>query len=459
MRVRLMSIKARSSEDGLSLIEVIVAMMIFAMLVVGIGYALINVLQMTRDSQARETAISLASSELDAVRAIGDPLAITDDDYTRTVGSNTYTISRTAKWVDPEGEVATCGTGGSTLKYKSVSVEVSWAGMRTGAGTVKTDTALVPSTRINDPTKGTILVSVIDGAGLGVEGVAFTAVSSGGSLDTTKTNSDGCSFIFGVEPGDYTVTLSGSGYIDVNQMTSPSFQSTVEAGSSAKFSFQYDKQGTYQVNYASNDLDAVRPRIPNDLTTTFYNASGVYTMNVPTSGLAGSVNLYPAKSGYEVVAGSYVPPSESGTACESVDPMSWAPDTTKDPATVGTRAPTAFTTPGGIADVTPVPMGIVNVKGNKYKAYLTAVSQTSNPVPGQPVCGISTKYTFGYSFSTSSDSTLKIALPFGTWQLYESNMSTTLGSHVGVSDISLVTPGLMVGTDGTFVLDPRGVTP
>ena len=139
MRKLLKALNARSNDDGLSLIEVLVAMMIFSMLVVGIGYSLINILQMTRDNQARETATSLASAELDQVRAVGDPFAIGNNSHTTTVGNNTYTITRNAAWVTPGGNVGTCGTTGGPLQYKSISVSVSWASMMEGASAVYTD--------------------------------------------------------------------------------------------------------------------------------------------------------------------------------------------------------------------------------------------------------------------------------------------------------------------------------
>ncbi len=473
MRKLLKIMKVRPSDDGLSLIEVLVAMFIFSMLVVGIGYSLLNILKMTHDSQARETAISLASSELDAVRAIGDPFKVgSPGARTVTVGTNTYTITRTAKWASPDGSVDTCGTGDQPLQYKTVSVTVSWGSMGSGP-VVQTDTALVPTSRINNPTLGTILVSVQDEAGLGVAGVTFTAKSSAGSLDTTPTNADGCAFLLGVDPGDYTVKLTSSNYMDITQSANPALVRTVEAGSSGKFSFQYDKRGIYKMSYASNDTDSTRPRIPNNLTTTFFNTNGRYvTDGVAMSSLQGSINLYPAQTGYEIVAGSYVPVSGvdpvtgiPSPSCESVDPAAWAEDSSQTPATIGTRAPTAYAPPGGTSAVTPVPMGVLTVKGNNGDGYLFAVSQTVTPLAGQPACDVATLYSFGYIFSSSSTTTQKVALPFGSWRLYVSNDSgspSSLPGHnhsVTPASITLLTPGQMVGTDDVFVLDPRGVTP
>lgn len=458
MRTRWQTMRARPAEDGLSLIEMIAAMMIFAMLVVGIGFALINILQMTKDSQSRETAISIASAELDAVRAIGDPFQVFDvPSRTETVGTNDYTVSRTAVWVTPDGDVDTCGAGGAPLQYKTVSVSVSWNGMRDGAQSVKTDTALVPTSRINDPSKGTILVSVKNEAGLGNGGVTLTATETTTleSIVTTPTNSDGCSFLLGVPPGEYAVKLTSSGHIDINQDKEPQIVKEVEAGSSAQFSFQYDQQGTYVMDYASNDLVGDAPKIPSNMDTTFFNANGRYYPSVSVSNLQGTVVLYPAASGYEVVAGHFIPASPSGTSCESVDPNAWA-DTTASPPVEGIRAPTTFTVPGGLADAVPIPMGVATVEGNPSYPYITAVSQPLTLLTGQPGCDEEMKYSFAGKFKQSNVKT-KIALPFGTWKLYASNYSNTLGSEIDASKIELVTPGVQDGN--AFALDPRGVTP
>lgn len=455
MRTRTQSASTRSPEDGLSLIEVLVALMIFAMLVVGIAYSLTMMLQMTRDNQARETATSLASAELDAVRAIGDPFNVLNDVRTETVGNNTYTISRKTSWVTPGGSVDTCGTGGGPLQYKSVSVAITWAGMLDDDNKVRTDTALVPATRINDPSKGTILVSVLDAYGLGNPGISFTATSASGSLATTATNANGCSFILKVPPGDYTVTLNNSLHIDLNQQSAPAITLKVDAGASAQFAFQYDEQGRYPLAYASNNASGALPKIPTNLDTSFFNTNGYVTKWVPESG---SVDLYPARTGYEVVAGNFVPSSGAGVPyCSVVDPEAWDADTTTN--AVGTRAATAFAEPGQTAATVGVPMGILSVSGTSGGRYLHAVSQDTAPLPGQPECDIEMKYSFGRILSGSDT---KIALPFGSWKLYTSNSSSSWPSsgHTAVAEsrIDLVTPG-SVDSAGLLTLDPRGVTP
>lgn len=441
-------------DHGLSLIEVMAAMIILGILAVSVAYALTSMLQMTRDSQARETAVNLASAELDAVRAIGDPFAVVDASRTQTVGTNTYTIVRKTGWVDADGLVDTCGTGGSSLRYKNVSVQVSWNGMREGASPVYTDTAVVPGERINDPSKGTILVSVKDSQGLGYAGVTFTAKSSSVTLTTTPTNADGCSYLLAVPPGDYTVTLTKSNHKGIDQESFPKIVRTVEAGTAARYLFQYDEQGSYDFRYASNESSPL-PKLPANLQATFFNTTGQHTLDVSAdNNLLSTAKLYPAPTGYEVVAGTYVPYTEEGQSCEAVDPASWAPDETQTPPVEGIRATTAYADPGGsTATRIEVPMGVLTVSGLWGTNYLHAVSSSTTLINGQPACDVNMTYYY-----TGLNSTQKIALPFGTWQLYTSSSKNGTKFAVSASRISLITPG-QLESSGRFALDPRGVTP
>ncbi|MCH3110243.1 prepilin-type N-terminal cleavage/methylation domain-containing protein, partial [Listeria monocytogenes] len=52
---------SRTSESGVSMIEVIVAMMIFAIISVGVSYSLLSAFTITNDSRSRAVATNLAA--------------------------------------------------------------------------------------------------------------------------------------------------------------------------------------------------------------------------------------------------------------------------------------------------------------------------------------------------------------------------------------------------------------
>lgn len=442
------------AEGGLSLVEVMVAMLIFAIIAIGIGYALISTLTIARDNKSREVGSHLAAAEIDRVRALGDPFAVRDGTKSVSVTSTeTFTVETTAAWATPTGNVDTCGTAGGPLQYKRVTVKVTWPGMWNEDNPVLTDTLLAPSKRINDPLKGTILVSISDAFGRGKSGVTFTVTPSTGIGAVVPTDSDGCSFILQAPPGNYTIALTNSGMVDAKtQSANPSDTKTVVAGSSTSYDFTYDARARYKMNYASNIPGATRPLIPTNLDYTFMNTYGIYYKKATLAGSNYTVDLHPFDIGYQVVAGKYV---ETLPACTSVDPESWAPDTRVSPALTATRLTAIPTSPGGNEDID-IPMGGVTVKGGGGQRFLTAVSQPTVLLPGQPSCSSAMTYDFGSVIPTSGSSNITVALPFGTWKLYTRSSATGALTLLNTGNVSLTTSGSAVNSStGEFALDPR----
>jgi prepilin-type N-terminal cleavage/methylation domain-containing protein len=104
-------------DDGFTIIEVMVAMMIFAIIFLGVAYSTVTTLRMTADTKSREVAANLAAAEIDAVRAIGDPFRVQTTSYTQTVDGIEYSVKRKTGWVSASGTTDGCGSGTGTLQY------------------------------------------------------------------------------------------------------------------------------------------------------------------------------------------------------------------------------------------------------------------------------------------------------------------------------------------------------
>ncbi len=164
-------------DAGLSLLEVVIAMFVFAIVSIAVVHSLTSVLTVTRDSRNREIASNLASQEIDLARDAANIFGLFTDDRTVALNGENFTVVRTTQW---ENSTATstdpCGQGGGLLRFKKVNITVTWEHMRPGSEPVFANTVISPSTRINNPQMGTILVSVLDAAGNGVQGVTVSAV-------------------------------------------------------------------------------------------------------------------------------------------------------------------------------------------------------------------------------------------------------------------------------------------
>jgi prepilin-type N-terminal cleavage/methylation domain-containing protein len=491
-----------SSEAGFSLIEVMVALFIFALISTGTAYTVLTVLQLDRDSRARHVAVNLAAQEIDLARDAGDLLTLVDVVRpAQLVGGNNFYVTVTTAWVSATGTDDACGTTGGTLLTKRINVEVRWDNQRAGSSPVRADTVITPNSHLNSPDRGTILVRVLGVSGAGVSGVGITAVPSSvahgasGSASAT-TDAQGCAFLPRLTPGNYDVTASAAGHIDSKaQAASPVVTVALVAGYSAGAAFSYDRASTFTLTYApativpaptvpeptvpaptvpaptapAPTVPAATVYLPRNLHTSFVPADGgVILTELVATGTGTGTNttrerttaLFPFSSGYEVIAGRYVAATSTGTApttpvvsCLSPDPAAWAPVVEAGVTLSGTRVKVA--SGPGQSDAKAVPMGILTVTGLTSGANLTAESTTAAAATGDPGCAQATTYNFGAVPTTST-----IALPFGSWTLH-SGSTTVPASAITLASRGVVSAsGGSGGSGATVTLDPRvGPTP
>lgn len=456
-------VEARTSERGLSLIEVIIAMMVFAMIATGIGYTMLASLSLTKDSSARQQAANLAAQEIDLTRSIDNLFNLLDKVTTTTINGRTFTITRTSRWVSDPDVDQRCGIGGGILRYKRVNVTVGWSDMTSTAATVRADTLIDPGVRINDPDLGTVLISVTDSGGNPVAGASVN-VSPASPANGAKpldaqpaaTDAQGCTYALKVDPGNYDVTVTKSGYIDVTQNSAPTTLVSVEKSSASAAMTTLDLGGNFPLNYTSNYTGGPI-EVPNNLDVSFLSTYGPSVVTDQPN----SVTRFPFPAGYEILAGVYNDPTNPTKFCKAVDPREWMAGVTSGVNYLdGVRQPAVATLPGGTAATTNVGMGVVGVKipnrssGSKW--YVRAVSQSTGPSgTANPGCGITLTYTFGrYDEGDTPDFTL----PYGSWTFY------TTTSSSGSSPQAIPTSGMHFHTNGQFsgnvvTLDPRAVAP
>lgn len=455
------------NDDGIGIVEVIVALMIFAVIALGMGFSLISMTRLTGESTTRETATNLAAAEIDRVQSLADPSTVVSGTQPPvTIDGVTYTVKRSVGWVPASGNAGRCGTGGGNLLYKRVNVTVTWPGMYLSRP-VRADTALAPSTRINDPDAGTIIVAITGAAdGIGTPGVTVTITpdSGGGGSPIAAaipaTDSDGCTFALKVDPGKYSITISKTGHVSADNQTAGTqkLAQTVTAGSTLPLNFQYDLAATLTPKYAANSTR--NPSIASNMPIHFVGGSANKAEPTPV----GSEKLFPKTNGYLGITGAFL-------TCAAVNPDNWTANATKQDAV---SSPTVAAAPGASANL-PVAMGVVNVTIPNVNSFITAVQSASAATDGDPGCA--GPDTAGYRFSNTGttaftkNTVVPIALPYGKWTIYT---GTSVGAQTtlvptanlsvveGVVAIDTATNGLVTGlvAGGTVAgsvvtLDPR----
>jgi prepilin-type N-terminal cleavage/methylation domain-containing protein len=446
----------RGDDTGLTLIELVVAMMVFALLSIGVAYTMLASLGATQDARGRQVAANLAAQEIDLVRAIDDVFKLVDSTREITVDGVPYTLARTTSWVDSSGAGDNgCTTNGGALQYKRVNVEVSWRGM-TGDTPVRADTLVAPSDKINDPTKGTILVRVYNRVGAGQSGIAVSAAAASpanGAVTPAagvQTDAQGCAYLRLVMPGNYTVKVQSTGYIDANQSAAPTALVGVAAGGSSSVGFEYDASASVTIGLASNQPTGT-VRTPTNMAITMASTHGIAPVQASSfskSGRSWTLPRYPFSSGYELIAGTYVAPTEASAGCASVDPNAWPVGSVAEVPIVGVRTGPVAVSPGGSVTVG-LPMGIVEVKTTSVEYVNALATRASAPADsGDPGCSSHPDLTF--TGTLAKNSTYYYALPFGSWSLKSG--STILGTTADVT-VTVLSGGS--ASAGVLTFDPR----
>lgn len=452
---------AGASDAGITLAEVLVAMLVFGLISTGFIATSITVISVTRDSRSREVAANLAAEEIDLARDTEDLFALLDGDRSVEMNGDRFHVRRTTSWVtNPDQEFSCGGAGGvggaagGQLRYKRVNVEVTWDNMRDGARAVRSDTVINPAARINDPTLGTIIVSVLNGAGTGAQNIQV-ATSPSLSVAIKPTDAQGCTYILKVPPRSYTVSVSKSGFVDATQAASSSQTVSVVAGQSTTVGFQYDQAATYTARLASTAPAGMALRLPSGMKTTFTNTYGIFNRdaNAGAGTLTPRFTLHPFAQGYQAYAGT----------CDAADPMQWPEEAVPGGTLRGERLPAVAANPGGSATID-VPMALVAITGGSGGSFLKAVSQTPQNVrspenpQGVPTCATPETLTFG---NVLGSGTTVIALPYGTWKLFRGTTAGTQNTVAAAATLSFPAPVVpersSVTPDGTVTLDPRVV--
>ncbi|KQO63647.1 type IV pilus modification PilV family protein [Curtobacterium sp. Leaf261] len=450
-------------ERGFTLVEVIIAMTLFALIVAGALAGIATVMRITSDNTGRSAAVNLASSAIDSARveAASNITGMSGSTTSTPVDGRSYKVVRTLAWQYTNGTSNQCSASSTgtaaQLLFLHIHITVTWNGMGSAAP-VKQNTIFAPASKINDPTLGTVLVSVqsITGSG-GVGNITATiapATGAGYSSNTAValaaqppvTNADGCSIATKVTPGTYFVTLTppGGQYRDENLVASPVKTIVVGAGQSSGASFNYDPAVDVKMNYATNATSTTM--LPTNLTTSFVSSYGA----VKLTGTPTDQWVTPISSGYVVYPGSFdsnvknADGSTNTNSCLSTDPTMW-------PRAADGRVGKTPSPSVGIGNTTAnVPMGLVTVTISKSDTILTATTATA--ANGDPGCVVGQTMNFTRAATNGSGGSVDVtlALPYGTWSV--TSQKNAASNPVNVTPKTLL--GVLLNT-GSVTLDPR----
>jgi prepilin-type N-terminal cleavage/methylation domain-containing protein len=413
-------------QDGYSLVELMVAVTVFALVFAAVSLGIGRALEVSRNNRNRSAGAYLAARQLEEVRSMAfDEVALgrTTCVYSSPgPGCNVpspYTVTQDVQWTSPGSTTTSCNvpTGaGASLAYKRVTVTVTWDDMG-GVAPVTSQTLLTPPSGTFDPNDGHVLVQVFDrdAAPLAGQTVSLTGPESA----SQPTTSEGCVFFAYLDPGTYTVTLNTAGYVG-RQGDQPLTRTvSVTATQISTLQLDYDRAATLGIGLTT-PTGSPTAAVPSPIALTVANSNlTVGTKSFPEastgSGATRTVTpLFPFASGYQVWAGD----------CADADPALYPG---------GSRGPAVASNPGATTAGTAA-LGAVDVTVRRN--LLTGALESGATVRGIHAVGTgcSAGETLTSATLTDSNGQLRLALPYGTWTI---GATRTVG---GITRTGIITP-------------------
>ena len=269
-------------ESGLSLIELVIAISVFALLAGSIAAVAGSGLGLARNNRDRSIAANLASEDIDAVNQTAFATLLAGEGAettkTRTVGGVQYTVKRDVSWQSATSgtNICTYSAGGRPRAGSSVSrTTVTWPAMRTPAPAAVATTTVSPPVGLSPSANmGTVPVTVRDSAGNPVAGITVAATNGGSNIYSDDTDSNGCAFLL-VSPSTYTVSLATANYVDRQGNASPSVVFSISSGSNVPITFDYDHPGSLVLSARPPPTAHCRPNgLPTTVAYQFFQPSG-----------------------------------------------------------------------------------------------------------------------------------------------------------------------------------------
>ena len=390
-----MSARPQPAEDGFTIMEVVVATVIFALAATVLAGLFAKTLGLAQSNTQRTTAANLATTQMEklrAMRALDIPASTTT---AVTVGGTTYQVNQTAIFGTPNG-TACNGTG--AISSKRITVLVTWPNMG-NVQPVRSDTIRTLGTGTDDlsDSTGAVAVSVQNAAGTGTNGITVTLKTAPGGVvvGTQTAGADGCAVFAGLAVGNYTASANTVGYVNLDgtQATTSSGVG-ITALNVSKVVLPYDLLGGLSVTPVATGGYTVPTNLAVTLSTSIWSPSQKRAyLNCPGSSVVqGCVSGTGVRTAASLFPASYG--AWAGT-CADAAPAS----TTLAPVTAGN------TTAYNVTNLRPV---------NANIGVVTAGSHLYGVHAADGTCASGEVYDFGV---VSSLSTVKVALPYGLWRM------------------------------------------
>ena len=385
-----------SNERGMTLIELMVATLVFAVISASTMIALGGALSLNRNDRNRSVGANLAAARMDELRSMEfEDITVGQVTEIKPVDSVNYEVITDTEWSTIDANKNSCDAPSSGQpRILRATVSVEWVNMA-GVKPVKSQTTLAPPIGTYDPATGHISVKVVDRWGVGSGGNPVT-VSRTGFSETIATTEEGCAFFAQLNAGTYSVSLNRAGYVDGQGVAIPSRPMTVNVGFATPIVFLYDQASVLNLTLAGEAGYGVPAGIEKMISNTGLQPAG--------KALYAGGQLFPYPDGFQTWGGS----------CADADPIGMNTTTGLPYYPSGERDPAVMVEPG-LTTAGPIVLKSVDLKVvNGIGVPVPNVALTARHVTNDLGCPAGKTLTLPGVTDAQGD--LKVAIPYGKWE-------------------------------------------
>lgn len=239
LRARLRALVRRKarSESGFTLVELVIAMFLLAVVMSACLYSIMQGLTLSRDTQSRVVASNLITGVLEKLRTQSlttagfNSISVTSNSLpSQTLNGVTYKFVETNEWVNRGVSSSVCNSGTNASLILRSTVTAGWGG---SGQSVSESTLIAPPNGVMSSSNGALPVQVDSSTEAGFAGASVTATATTGNPPTTQTivtGSDGCAFFAQLPPGTYNLSISSAGGVDSQEQPTYTATAAVSAG-------------------------------------------------------------------------------------------------------------------------------------------------------------------------------------------------------------------------------------
>jgi Tfp pilus assembly protein PilV len=249
--------QALRGERGSFLIETLVGAVLVAVIAVAMLSAFDGASQASGRTKIRAIAGSLAQTDQERMRSM--PVSMLNNlrqSQVKLVNGVRYNVDSRADWVADSSSTTDCSANGAAADYMEITSTVA-SPTQPALRPVVVQSLVTPAPGTLGTNQGSIAVTVVNRQGKGVPDLTVAIAGPSNASDVTDEN--GCAF-FGYEPiGNYTVTTSRAGWVDVMGRGTATKAATIASQQVSTVSLQYDQAGAAKVSFATHATDYATP--------------------------------------------------------------------------------------------------------------------------------------------------------------------------------------------------------